>query len=39
MDKQFIDNGKLCGKDMLNTSAPQVFKIDSLEKLVDFYCG
>lgn len=38
MDKQFINNGKLCGKDMPSTSAPQVFKINSLEKLVDFYC-
>jgi opine dehydrogenase len=39
MDKQFIDNGKLNGKDMSNTSAPQMFNINSLENLVDFYCG
>eukprot|EP00922_Rhytidocystis_sp_ex-Travisia-forbesii_P056852 GHVS01084108.1.p1 GENE.GHVS01084108.1~~GHVS01084108.1.p1 ORF type:complete len:289 (-),score=23.91 GHVS01084108.1:59-925(-) len=38
MGKEYLVNGKLQGKDVKETGAPQRFGITTFEKLMDYYC-
>ena len=38
MSKEYIINGKLVGKDLIDSRAPQKYGVKSIEEVMKYYC-